>query len=285
MIHTDLKPENILLDDDTTAQSKASLGGGWTIVDLGSASFYTDKQDADLISTRPYRAPEVVLGCGWSYAADMWSLGCIIYELFTGRTLFEVSTDSQHLIQMERRLGPIPRWLQDTANPKARMQYFDNDGTLRGSAGFHPLADDLRDPQLVDLVRKLLHYDPVVRIRADEVCHHPFILRHASQVDGETPILTKLPPSAYSSGQIRCPGGAQFRGQHRDRVDTCLPAESSARQPSRHQAPPPHSRGHHLAENSRRAMNAADGAMYGGGLQHHRLYAQQPMYHHHPRLY
>ena len=286
MIHTDLKPENILLDSDDTAKGKYSLGQGWTIVDLGSASFYTDRQDADLISTRPYRAPEVVLGCGWSYAADMWSLGCILYELFTGRTLFETSNDSQHLLLMERRLGAIPRWLQETADQKARMQFFESDGSLRGSTGsFQPFLEELRDPELVDLLRKLLQFDPVVRIRADEVCHHPFILRNASSVEGETPILTKLPPSAYSSGLIRCPGGAQFHGQHRDRVDTVLPPERTSRhQPSRHQAPPaPATRGHQLVEDSRRAISAADGALY-GGIRQHRPYAQ-PMYHHHPRLY
>ena len=37
-----------------------------------------------MVSTRHYRAPEVILGLGWSYPADMWSLGCIFAELITG---------------------------------------------------------------------------------------------------------------------------------------------------------------------------------------------------------
>ena len=39
---------------------------------------------------KKYRAPEVILGLGWSFPSDLWSAGCIIAELYTGELLFQV---------------------------------------------------------------------------------------------------------------------------------------------------------------------------------------------------
>eukprot|EP01059_Diplonema_ambulator_P003814 TRINITY_DN13507_c1_g1_i6.p1 TRINITY_DN13507_c1_g1~~TRINITY_DN13507_c1_g1_i6.p1 ORF type:complete len:476 (+),score=117.14 TRINITY_DN13507_c1_g1_i6:79-1428(+) len=317
LIHTDLKPENILLD---TADDAKGMGQGWTIVDFGSASFYSERPDRDLISTRPYRAPEVLVGGAWSYGADMWSFGCILYELYTGRMLFDVANDAQHLQLIERRIGKAPSWLAEHADPNVRHQLFDSSNRLRPSIGMgppHPLSDDIRDdPLFVDLLRRLLHYDPVLRLRADEVVNHPFV-QNADPIKGETPVLTKLPPSAYSAGRIRCPGVSSMNAP-RARLDMPLEDERAGSRsgsgedralarrgsgsggeagyrpvdlerqlarlgiPSRHLAPPPPSRAVYAAEDSLRAIAAADAALYprsnhGFGhnpipLHHHRRY-------------
>ena len=210
MVHTDLKPENILLDDPAARGS----GDAWTIVDFGSASFYTEKPDEDLISTRPYRAPEVIIGGPWCYAADMWSFGCILYEMYTGRVLFDVASDAQHMQCIERRCGPVPPWLAGTAEHRVRPQLFDGEGRLRPAVGKGPplpFCDDIRDdPLFVDLLRRLLHYDPVLRIRADEVLCHPF-LESADRVPRETGVLSRLPMSFYSSKWVKCPGASMRR--------------------------------------------------------------------------
>ena len=57
------------------------------IVDFGNAC-WEGKQFAEDIQTRQYRAPEVVLGSGYSFSADMWSFACIAFELATGEMLF-----------------------------------------------------------------------------------------------------------------------------------------------------------------------------------------------------
>jgi serine/threonine protein kinase len=57
------------------------------IVDFGNAC-WADKQFGDIIQTRQYRAPEVIIGLGYSFPADMWSFACIAYELATGDMLF-----------------------------------------------------------------------------------------------------------------------------------------------------------------------------------------------------
>lgn len=62
------------------------------VIDFGGATFDGDYKSS-LINTRQYRAPEVILGLGWSLPSDMWSVGCILMELYTGELLFQtVST-------------------------------------------------------------------------------------------------------------------------------------------------------------------------------------------------
>ena len=53
------------------------------VIDFGSATF-EDQYHSKIVSTRHYRAPEVILGLGWTFPADIWSVGCILVELVTG---------------------------------------------------------------------------------------------------------------------------------------------------------------------------------------------------------
>lgn len=79
LIHCDLKPENILIKSYSKCQVK--------VIDFGSSCFIHDHLSS-YVQSRSYRAPEVILGCKYDYKIDMWSLGCILAELFTGYVLF-----------------------------------------------------------------------------------------------------------------------------------------------------------------------------------------------------
>lgn len=79
IIHCDLKPENILLRKAGKQLLK--------VIDFGS-SCYEKERVYTYIQSRYYRAPEVILGIPYTTAIDMWSLGCIAYELFIGYPLF-----------------------------------------------------------------------------------------------------------------------------------------------------------------------------------------------------
>ncbi|CBZ54391.1 hypothetical protein NCLIV_048210 [Neospora caninum Liverpool] len=122
LTHTDLKPENILLLDDVLipvpaprpSSSSSSKGRylrpakvGVKVIDFGSATF-EDDYHSSLINTRQYRAPEVILGLGWDMSSDVWSLGCILMELYTGNLLFRTHEHLEHLAMMERIIGPMP---------------------------------------------------------------------------------------------------------------------------------------------------------------------------------
>lgn len=124
LIHTDLKPENILLYDNqyqtftynrkipsssttvnrTATQRRVLLDTEIRLIDFGSATFQ-DEYHSSVVSTRHYRAPEIILGLGWSFPCDIWSIGCILVEFFTGDALFQTHENLEHLAMMENVVG------------------------------------------------------------------------------------------------------------------------------------------------------------------------------------
>jgi dual-specificity kinase len=120
LIHTDLKPENILLVHNayqtftynrtipssshttsrTARQRRVLLDSEIRLIDFGSATF-DDEYHSSVVSTRHYRAPEIILQLGWSFPCDIWSIGCIIVEFFTGDALFQTHDNLEHLAMME----------------------------------------------------------------------------------------------------------------------------------------------------------------------------------------
>ena len=120
LIHTDLKPENILLVNGayqtftynrnipssshitsrTARQRRVLLDSEIRLIDFGSATF-DDEYHSTVVSTRHYRAPEIILQLGWSFPCDIWSIGCIIVEFFTGDALFQTHDNLEHLAMME----------------------------------------------------------------------------------------------------------------------------------------------------------------------------------------
>jgi hypothetical protein len=95
IIHCDLKPENILMKSITDTTVK--------VIDFGSSCFIHDHLST-YVQSRSYRAPEVILGCKYDYKVDMWSLGCILAELFTGNVLFQ-NDSVQSLLARVRKLN------------------------------------------------------------------------------------------------------------------------------------------------------------------------------------
>ncbi|KAI9673428.1 MAG: dual specificity protein kinase yak1 [Caeruleum heppii] len=119
LIHCDLKPENILLKkwvirsngSPFTDQRLASLESPIIkIIDFGSAC--DERQTVyTYIQSRFYRSPEVLLGLPYSSAIDMWSLGCIVVELFLGLPLFPGSSEYNQVARITEMLGMPPTWM------------------------------------------------------------------------------------------------------------------------------------------------------------------------------
>ena len=77
------------------------------LIDFGSATFEGEYHSA-VVSTRHYRAPEIILGLGWEYPCDVFSLGCILVEFYTGMALFQTHDNLEHLAMMEAVMGKMP---------------------------------------------------------------------------------------------------------------------------------------------------------------------------------
>lgn len=155
------------------------------LIDFGGACYDSDKKSS-IINTRQYRAPEVILGTGWSMPSDMWSLGCILAELYQGQLLFATHDNLEHLALMERVISPFPAWMVQKArktSPGLADQAFDsrsnrhrlNDVLSKESAACvrraRTLASIVRsqsDSWFLNLLRRILVIDPDKRATAHE---------------------------------------------------------------------------------------------------------------------
>jgi len=83
------------------------------IIDFGGATYDYEKHSF-LINTRQYRAPEVILeNLCWNESSDIWSLACILIEIYTGELFFDTHENLEHIAMIEKQCGPIPRWMVD----------------------------------------------------------------------------------------------------------------------------------------------------------------------------
>ncbi|CEM19329.1 unnamed protein product [Vitrella brassicaformis CCMP3155] len=195
--HTDLKPENILLvssnsysttfprDPTSSASYKRPSRTDVKIIDFGGATYEHDHHSA-VINTRQYRAPEVILDLGWSMSSDIWSIGCILIELYTGSLLFGTHENREHLAMMEKVLGRFPSHMLQRAQQTTGSKYIKN-GRFSWPENASPSSrravqrccdiEELVEPQhrgFAEFVRYLLQIDPARRPAATEALRHSF---------------------------------------------------------------------------------------------------------------
>ncbi|KAG0149539.1 hypothetical protein CROQUDRAFT_653620 [Cronartium quercuum f. sp. fusiforme G11] len=199
LVHTDLKPENILLVDASASEIPIRRGSSKSkrvlrsseirLIDFGSATF-EEEYHAAVVSTRHYRAPEIILNMPWSYPCDVWSIGCILIEFFTGEALFQTHENLEHLAMMEAVFGRMPDSFVRKA-ARNRPEWISEDyrldypqaTTSRQSRkfvrGMRRLEDIIPQTSIVnarfkDLLSKLLEWEPHKRITVREALKHSY---------------------------------------------------------------------------------------------------------------
>lgn len=247
VIHTDLKPENVLFLPCETEQQKlhqeasraaaeiqkcrerikvhqprrphigevyrpdsdlAFASGRVKLVDFGNAC-WINEHFTDDIQTRQYRAPEVILGCGYDTKADMWSLACLLFELLTGDFLFDphggsnYDRDEDHLALMIELLGPIPANVLEKG--EHTTIYFDENGELRqiSRLNFWGLRNVLLEKYkfatneadaVTNFLLPMLRYNSEERVSAKDHLGHAFL--------AESIQVAKLSPDSENNAPL-----------------------------------------------------------------------------------
>uniref|UniRef100_A0A8C5NFU5 mitogen-activated protein kinase n=1 Tax=Gouania willdenowi TaxID=441366 RepID=A0A8C5NFU5_GOUWI len=167
IIHRDLKPSNLAVNEDCELK----------ILDFGLAR-HTDDEMTGYVATRWYRAPEIMLNwMHYNMTVDIWSVGCIMAELLTGRTLFP-GTDHINQLQQIMRLTGTPPASLISRMPSHEVRHVPNTHPQHPS-NFLPLS--FLSPccaTAVDLLEKMLVLDTDKRITASEALAHPYFAQY-----------------------------------------------------------------------------------------------------------
>ncbi|XP_048872179.1 homeodomain-interacting protein kinase 1 isoform X2 [Brienomyrus brachyistius] len=115
LIHADLKPENIMLVDPVRQPFRVK------VIDFGSASYVSKAVCSTYLQSRYYRAPEIILGLPFCEAIDMWSLGCVIAELFLGWPLYPGASEYDQIRYISQTQGLPAEYLLSAGTKTSRF--------------------------------------------------------------------------------------------------------------------------------------------------------------------
>lgn len=180
IIHGDLKPENILHDDEEDEL---------VFADFGLCYAPCMEYKPSLIQTPYYRAPEVFLGYDYSASADTWSIGCILVECMTGERLFHGRNDCEMMELIVSIVGTPNQEYIELAPKRCKYFTFNAASGLWILNGYENPTEPTGLPitkskghknyahfkKFMDLVRKMLCFEPKLRISPQEALDHPFL--------------------------------------------------------------------------------------------------------------
>lgn len=193
VIHRDLKPLNILVNSNCDVKI---CDFGLARI-LGSKELPLESKLTEYVATRWYRAPEIMLSLSmYSTAIDLWSVGCIMAELYLRYPMFPGKDYKHQLLLIFQYLG-IPQGSDyeciklhrarsyidllpsyQAVSPRA---YFHNHPRRLRNFGDYPI-----NPEGLDLMTRMLCFDPLRRITAAEALVHPYLRKYHDSTDEPT---------------------------------------------------------------------------------------------------
>jgi len=165
VLHRDLKPQNLLINKHNHELKLADFG-------LARAFGIPVRSYTHEVVTLWYRAPDVLMGSRkYSTPVDLWSVGCIFGEMSNGRPLFPGTSDSDQLTRIFKVLGnpTEENWPSLSELPDFKDPFRPEEGT-----GLDKLLSRLSTPEGLDLISRMLAYEPSKRISAKEALVHPY---------------------------------------------------------------------------------------------------------------
>ncbi|OWF38077.1 serine/threonine-protein kinase C05D10.2 [Mizuhopecten yessoensis] len=192
VIHRDNKPSNVLLDSDCVVKV-CDFGLARSLTQIGIDAETGDPNLTEYVATRWYRAPEILLASHrYTKGVDMWSLGCILGELLGGKPLFPGSST---LNQIEKIMGgiPVPTREDIESLQSAYGSSVLGKASVKPKKSFEDMLPDV-PKEALDLLRRLLHFNPDKRITADEGLRHPYVSRFHNPAEERSIDYDVVPP-------------------------------------------------------------------------------------------
>ena len=165
IIHRDIKPENVLLDTNNNVK----------LCDFGFAKILNKENHekmTDYVSTRWYRAPEVIIGSGnYGPEVDFWAVGCLMAELINGAPLFPGENEIDQLNLINSLVGPLTPTQMKMITYKDKFKHI----TLNGkSNSLKNIFQRKLYSNGLNLMQSLLEIDPNKRIKYSDIINHPY---------------------------------------------------------------------------------------------------------------
>jgi len=173
VIHRDMKPSNLLLNSECLL--KVADFGLARLMDAPKEDGTKTQVLTDYVATRWYRAPEILLGSNsYTKAVDLWSIGCILGELLGNKAMFPGTSTMNQIDKILDVLGsPTSDDLKSIESDYAAQMMENLPEYLRknGLDALYPDADD----DSMDLLKKLLTFNPSKRITVEQALEHPYV--------------------------------------------------------------------------------------------------------------